>query len=66
MSLDSQDWFADHVGAVMAIGPTTKYCISAVYPGQGTALHDEIYTNNYGGIDSFCNADSDNFDSGTT
>ncbi|GMM33121.1 hypothetical protein DASC09_004460 [Saccharomycopsis crataegensis] len=66
MSADSQDWFGDHVAAVMAMGPTTKYCISAVYPGQGNAFHGEIYTNNYGGIDSFCNADSDNFDSGAT
>lgn len=58
------DYFNERVAMIFGISPTTKYCMSLVDGGTfihpQNAVHGEMYTNNYGGVDGFCNNNDDN------
>lgn len=60
---NDHDFFGEHAAVALAAGGTTKYCMSLAvgYDDNSfqNAVHGEMYTNNYGGIDGFCNQNDD-------
>lgn len=59
----SEGYIKEHAAAALAAGGTTKYCMSLAIGADDNsfqnAIHGEMYTNNYGGVDSFCNQNDD-------